>query len=56
MKPDPTLARVREARHRISEKHDHDPKRLIEYYMELQKRHGERLVSSPRPESQNGPT
>jgi hypothetical protein len=36
MLPDPTIARVREARHRISERFGHDPKRLVEYYMKLQ--------------------
>jgi len=49
MKPDPTLARIRETRHRISEQFDHDPNRLIEHYMELQERHRDRLVSFPGP-------
>ncbi len=49
MKSDSTLARIREVRHRISEEFDHDPKRLIEHYIELQERHRDRLVSSPKP-------
>jgi len=48
MKPDPTLARIREARHRISEEFDHDPKRLIEHYIKLQQRDRDRLVSPLR--------
>jgi hypothetical protein len=57
MKPDPlvdpTIARIREARHRISEKCGHDPKRLVEYYMKLQEeKYADRLVKSPKPESQ----
>ena len=35
MLPDPTIAYVREARHRISQKCGHDPERLIEYYVAL---------------------
>jgi len=46
MEPDPTLQRIREVRHRISEECGHDPKRLIEYYMNLQEQYRDRLVSS----------
>ncbi len=52
MKPDVTLARIREARHSASDKCGRDPKRLIEYYMELQRQYHERLVrfsDSPPP-------
>ena len=42
---DPTIARIREARHCISEKCGHDPKRLVEYYMKLQEeKYADRLV------------
>ena len=45
MKPDPTIARIREARHRISEKCGHDTKKLVEYYMRLQEeKYADRLV------------
>lgn len=37
MKPDPVIDSVRAARHAISERCGHDPKRLIEYYQERQK-------------------
>ncbi|MGW8255993.1 MAG: hypothetical protein ACWGMZ_00755 [Thermoguttaceae bacterium] len=48
MRPDPTIARIRQARHQISEKCGHDPKRLVEYYMQLQERHRDRLVAGPK--------
>ena len=44
---DEVLARIREARHRISEEFGHDPYRLVAYYMELQKEHPEKLVPAP---------
>lgn len=34
---DPTTKRIREARHRISEKCGHDPQRLVDYYIKMQK-------------------
>jgi hypothetical protein len=40
------LSRIREARMRISEKFNHDPELLVKHYMELQKRHEDRLVYS----------
>jgi hypothetical protein len=48
MKDDPTIKAVRDARHRISESVDHDPRKLVEHYRQLQKRHQNRLVSRPR--------
>jgi hypothetical protein len=44
MKEDATINRIREARHRISEACDHDPRKLVNYLIEAQKRHQERLV------------
>ena len=46
MKDDPVIAAVREARHRISEAVGHDPRKLVEYYRQLQERHRDRLVSA----------
>lgn len=43
---DPVIDEIREVRHRISKQFDHDPKRLVAYYMSLQERHGDRLVHS----------
>jgi hypothetical protein len=48
MKEDPTIQAVRVARHRISESVGHDPRKLVEYYRQLQERHRERLVPQPR--------
>jgi len=43
---DPELARIREVRLRISEQFNHDPELLVKHYLELQKRHQDRLVHS----------
>jgi hypothetical protein len=45
MKDDPTIAAIREARHKISASVNHDPRKLVAHYRELQERHQERLVS-----------
>jgi hypothetical protein len=45
------LEQVRQARHRISEEFDHDPRRLVEYYMELQQQYKGRLVGAKEAES-----
>ncbi len=50
MQPDSPIARVRKARHKISEEHGHDPKRLVEHYMELQEQYQGRLVESTEPD------
>src|SRR5689334_3455048 len=41
---DPTIDRIRDVRHRISESVGHDPKKLVEYYRLLQERHRDRLI------------
>jgi hypothetical protein len=46
-KDDPSIKAVRDARHRISAMVGHDPRKLVERYRELQKRHRGRLVSQP---------
>lgn len=48
MKDDPVISRIREARHRISAECGHDPKKLVKYYMERQKKHPELLVEGTR--------
>lgn len=40
---DPTLDRIRQVRHEISERFDHDPDALVAHYMELDKRFADRL-------------
>ena len=43
---DPVIDEVRAVRHEISARFDHDPERLVAYYMELQERYRERLIES----------
>lgn len=44
MQDDPTLDHVREVRHRISARCAHDPKKLVEYYIQLQSKYADRLL------------
>jgi hypothetical protein len=44
MHDDPTLDHVREVRHRISQQCAHDPKKLVEYYIQLQAKYADRLL------------
>ena len=44
MKDDPAIAQIPEVRHKISETHGHDPKRVIEYYIQFQQKYKERVV------------
>lgn len=46
---DPTLDRIRRARHEISESCGHDPYELVAYYIRLQEQHRDRLVSPAEP-------
>lgn len=48
-KTDDPIDRIRRTRHEISARFDHDPRKLVEHYMELQKRDANRLVKSPAP-------
>lgn len=41
---DPVIDEIRDLRHEISARFDHDPERLVAHYAELQKRYRERLV------------
>ena len=45
------IAWIREVRHRISEEFGHDPYRMVAYYMELQKKHPEKLVRAHHSEA-----
>jgi hypothetical protein len=52
--PDPDdedIARVREVRHRISERFGHDPYRLVAHYMERQRERKHGLVRAAEPDS-----
>lgn len=55
MQVDPAIARIREVRHRISKQFDHDPKRLVEHYIQLQERHQDRLLDLARDEDSEEP-
>jgi hypothetical protein len=39
MDKDEAIVQIRETRHRISEEHEHDPQKLVDYYIELQKQY-----------------
>jgi hypothetical protein len=41
---DPVIDEVRAVRRRISARFDQDPNRLVQHYMELQKRHEDLLI------------
>ena len=43
---DPVIDEIREVRHRISARVDHEPARLVAYYIELQKRYRDRFIAS----------
>lgn len=45
---DPVIDEIRQVRHEISARFDHDPRRLVEHYLELQQRYEDRLVKAPR--------
>ena len=41
---DPTINRIRSARHIISKEFQHNPEKLIKYYIELQQKRKKRLT------------
>ncbi|NOY59711.1 MAG: hypothetical protein GXO75_12405 [Calditrichaeota bacterium] len=45
-----TIDQIRKTRHQISKKFNHDPKKIVEYYIELQKKYGDRLLAKPQEE------
>lgn len=45
---DPVIDEIREVRHRISAHFEHDPNRLVAYYMELQKGYPDRLIETEK--------
>lgn len=54
MKDDPTIQAVRDARRRISAMVGHDPRKLVEYYRQLQERHHDRLAAQPHQPPETG--
>ena len=53
--PDVELLRIREARQQISEEFHHDPELIIGHYINLQKRHQDRLIRSTEVGMQESP-
>lgn len=49
MNSEPTLTRIQKARKRISAKCEHNPSKLLKYYIELQKQYQDRLIIEPKP-------
>lgn len=47
---DPVIDEIREVRHHLSARFDHDPARLVAYYMELQKQYQDRLIEAENTE------
>jgi hypothetical protein len=45
---DPVIDEIRAVRSRISAQFAHDPEELVRYYMELQKRHADRLAGDTK--------
>jgi len=45
---DPVIDEIRAVRSRISAQFDHDPAKLVAHYMELQKRHADRLIGGAK--------
>ncbi len=53
---DVVIDEIREIRHRISERFDHDPDRLVAYYMELQQRYADRLIDTSEVAEKENPS
>lgn len=51
---DPVIDEIREIRHRISAQFNHDPAKLVAYYMELQKQYEDRLIKPEKVAEHNG--
>lgn len=49
-KDDPTIKRIREARHQISEECGHDPQKIVNYYAKLQEKYPDRIISDSEEE------
>jgi hypothetical protein len=45
---DPVIDEIREVRHRISERFNHDSERIVAYYLKLQEQYQNRLVKVER--------
>ncbi len=45
---DSVIDEIREVRHRISARFNHDPTQLVTFYREMQKQHQDRLIDPPK--------
>lgn len=45
---DQPIEEIREVRRRISARFDHDPVRLVAYYVKLQEQYRDRLIDTPK--------
>ncbi|MCG8449745.1 MAG: hypothetical protein MI725_09225 [Pirellulales bacterium] len=43
---DPVIDEIREVRHRISARFDHDPTQMVAFYLEMQKQYQDRLMET----------
>ncbi len=43
---DPVIDEIREVRHQISARFTHDPKKLVEYFMQLQEQYRDRFIGA----------
>jgi hypothetical protein len=56
IRSDQPIDEIRELRHRISERFDHDPARLVAYYMKLQEQFRDRLIDTAKTTEGTGQT
>lgn len=53
---DPVIDEIREVRHRISARFNHDPAQLVAFYMEMQRQYQDRLIETAKtPERSDQP-
>ena len=50
---DPVIDEIREVRHRISARFDHDPAKLVTFYIEMQKQYQNRLIKTANSSEHN---
>ena len=51
---DEEITRIREVRHRISERFGHDPYRLVVHYIERQRHREDKFLRASEPEAASG--
>ena len=50
---DPVIDEIQEVRHRISARFDHDPAKLVTFYIEMQKQYQNRLIKTANSSENN---